>query len=53
MFTNTADPVEIESWMVKIERMFDIMDCPDDRKLFATFPLEEGAYDLWRSVQNK
>ncbi|XP_022847834.1 uncharacterized protein LOC111370386 [Olea europaea var. sylvestris] len=26
----TADPVEAESWMVRIERIFDVMDCLDD-----------------------
>ncbi|CAA3003162.1 uncharacterized protein LOC111369392 isoform X1, partial [Olea europaea subsp. europaea] len=54
VFTGTADPVDAESWMVRIERIFDFMDCPDDRKLrLATFLLEGSAYDWWRSVQSK
>ncbi|XP_022849073.1 uncharacterized protein LOC111371365 [Olea europaea var. sylvestris] len=40
--------------MVRIERIFDVMDCPDDRKLrLATFLLEGSAYDWLRSVQSK
>ncbi|XP_022873706.1 uncharacterized protein LOC111392581 [Olea europaea var. sylvestris] len=40
--------------MVRIERIFDVMDCLDDRKLrLATFLFEGSAYDWWRSVQSK
>ncbi|XP_022846659.1 uncharacterized protein LOC111369392 isoform X2 [Olea europaea var. sylvestris] len=53
VFTGTADPAVAQAWMTKIERVFDVMGCSDDRKLcLATFLLEEGAYDWWQSVQS-
>ncbi|KAL2465555.1 CCHC-type domain-containing protein [Abeliophyllum distichum] len=54
IFTGTTDPAIVEALMIKIERVFDVMGCPDDRKLrLATFLLEDGAYDWWQPVQNK
>lgn len=53
VFTGTADPAVAQAWMTKIERVFDVMGCSDDRKLcLATFLLEEGAYDWWQSVRS-
>ncbi|KAL2532577.1 Retrotrans gag domain-containing protein [Abeliophyllum distichum] len=48
--TGTVDVAVAGAWMIKIERVFDVMDCPDDRKLrLATFLLKDGAYDWWQS----
>ncbi|XP_022876708.1 uncharacterized protein LOC111394890 [Olea europaea var. sylvestris] len=53
VFTGTADPTIAQAWMTKIERLFDVMGCSDDRKLcLSTFLLEEGAYDWWQLVRS-
>ncbi|XP_022863736.1 uncharacterized protein LOC111383805 [Olea europaea var. sylvestris] len=53
VFTGTADPAVAQAWMTKIERVFDVIGCLDDRKLcLATFLLEKGAYDSWQSVRS-
>ncbi|KAL2497813.1 Gag protease polyprotein-like protein [Abeliophyllum distichum] len=52
VFTSASDPVVAEAWVDKIERVFDVMSFPDDKRLhLATFLLEEGAYDLWQLMQ--
>lgn len=54
VYTGIADPIEAKSWIVKIERVFDVMGCPDVHKLYlVTFLLEGDAHDWWRSVQSK
>lgn len=54
VFTGTADPAEAESWLVRVERVFDVMGCQGERKVrLATFLLEGGAYDWWKSIQSK
>ncbi|XP_022899342.1 uncharacterized protein LOC111412643 [Olea europaea var. sylvestris] len=53
VFTGTTDLAVVQVWMTKIERVFDIIDCSDDRKLcLITFSLEEGAYNWWQSVRS-
>lgn len=45
MFISMTDPTVAESWMIKIERVFDVMGCPDDRKLrLVTFWIEGIVY---------
>ncbi|KAL2533239.1 Uncharacterized protein Adt_06590 [Abeliophyllum distichum] len=54
VFTGTSDPAMAEAWMHKIEKVFDVMGCPDDKRLrLATFLLEEGANDWWRLIQTR
>ncbi|KAL2471539.1 RNA-directed DNA polymerase [Abeliophyllum distichum] len=46
VFTCTSDPAMVEDWMDKIEKVFDVMGCPNDKRLgLATFLFEEGAND--------
>ncbi|KAL2460909.1 Gag protease polyprotein-like protein [Abeliophyllum distichum] len=52
VFKGVVDPMVAEAWIVKIEKIFDVMGCPDDKRLHvATFLLEEGAHDWWQSIQ--
>ncbi|KAL2474767.1 Retrotrans gag domain-containing protein [Abeliophyllum distichum] len=51
VFIGTTNLVVAKAWMIRIERVFDVMGCPNDRKLcLATFLLEDGEYDWWQSV---
>ncbi|KAL2471113.1 Gag protease polyprotein-like protein [Abeliophyllum distichum] len=54
VFTGTSVPAMAEAWMDKIETVFDVMGCPDDKRLrLATFLLEEGANDWWWLIQTR
>ncbi|KAL2505661.1 Gag protease polyprotein-like protein [Abeliophyllum distichum] len=54
VFTGTFAPAMAEAWMDKIEKCFDVMGCPDDKRLrLATFLLEEGANNWWRLIQTR
>ena len=39
------NPVSLESWLIKLRRIFDVMRCTDEEKLsFAEFLLDGNAY---------
>ncbi|KAH9705011.1 Endonuclease [Citrus sinensis] len=49
-FNGSGDPPEAESWLIKLERIFDVMRCSEeDRLSFATFLLEDRAYHWWQT----
>ncbi|KAH9657944.1 Endonuclease [Citrus sinensis] len=53
-FNGFGDPPEAESWLVKLERIFDVMRCSEeDRLSFATFLLEDRAYHWWQTVERR
>ena len=53
-FSGTTEPADAESWLTRVERIFDVMRCTDDERVsFATFLLEGGAYHWWRSVSRR
>ncbi|KAL2541676.1 Uncharacterized protein Adt_02654 [Abeliophyllum distichum] len=50
-FEGSIDPLEAEDWLVGIERIFDLIDCPDQKKVTcATFMLKKGARRWWDST---
>lgn len=53
-FNGSGEPPEAESWFVKLERIYDMMKCSeDDRLSFATFLLEDRAYQWWQTVERR
>ena len=53
-FNGSGDPPEAESWLIKLERIFDVMRCSEeDRLSFATFLLEDRAYHWWQIVERR
>ncbi|KAH9667429.1 hypothetical protein KPL70_021042 [Citrus sinensis] len=53
-FNGSEDPPEAESWLIKLERIFDMMRClEEDRLSFATFLLEDRAYHWWQTVERR
>ena len=53
-FNGSGEPHEVESWFVKLERIFDVMKCSEDDKLsFITFLLEDRVYHLWQTVERR
>lgn len=53
-FVGTTNPADAKIWMDMLEKCFDVMRCPEDRKVrLATLLLQEGASVWWNSVRSK
>ena len=47
-FSGTSDPTETEAWIMKIEKLFDVIDCSEEQKAsYATFMLDKEADHWW------
>ncbi|GFS46043.1 hypothetical protein Acr_00g0099810 [Actinidia rufa] len=48
-FYGTPDPMAAESWLLGIERVFEVLPCTDEQKVvFATFTFEGAALIWWQ-----
>ena len=48
-FYGTPDPMAAESWLLGIERVFEVLPCTEDQKVtFATFTFEGAALVWWQ-----
>ncbi|GFS40834.1 hypothetical protein Acr_00g0070780 [Actinidia rufa] len=48
-FYGTPDPMAAESWLLGIERVFEVLPCTDEQKVvFATFMFEGAALIWWQ-----
>ena len=46
-FFGTLDPTEVEAWIIKIEKFFDVIDCSKKQKAsYTVFMLDKEA-DHW------
>ena len=53
-FRGTTDPLQVEDWIKRIERVFEMMECPKERKVnIAAFLLEGRALNWWTSIINR
>ncbi|XP_038896366.1 uncharacterized protein LOC120084630 [Benincasa hispida] len=53
-FEGTKDPANAEAWMNQIEKYFEVMRCPKNRKVsLATFLLQKQAEDWWKLLKNR
>ena len=53
-FRGTTKPVQAEEWIRRIERIFEVMECRDERKVnIATFLLGGQALNWWNSYNNR
>ncbi|CAL9130901.1 unnamed protein product, partial [Musa textilis] len=51
-FSGEPDPMVAEQWIMRMEKIFDVLDCPDDQKVsFATFMLEGEAEYWWKTIK--
>ena len=51
-FGGEPDPMVAEQWMMRMEKIFDVLNCPDDKKVpLATFMLEGEAEHWWRTMK--
>ncbi|XP_010648083.1 uncharacterized protein LOC104878882 [Vitis vinifera] len=51
-FSGTSDPTEVEAWIMKIEKFFDVIDCSEEQKaLYAAFMLDKEADHWWHMTK--
>ena len=51
MFEGSTDPADAENWLNMLEKCFDVMNCPEERKVrLATFLLQKEAEGWWKSI---
>lgn len=51
-FVGTTNPLVAESWMMQLEKIFDVLDFSETQKVtYAVFMLEEEAEHWWRMVK--
>ncbi|KAA0059823.1 reverse transcriptase [Cucumis melo var. makuwa] len=51
VFEGSTDPANAENWLNMLEKCFDGMNCPEERKVrLATFLLQKEAEGWWKSI---
>ncbi|PKU76331.1 hypothetical protein MA16_Dca025120 [Dendrobium catenatum] len=51
LFKGVEGPIEAENWLLRIEKILEGMNCPEERKVsLATFALEGEAERWWRGL---
>lgn len=51
-FKGVVNPSIVESWIMQIEKIFDVLRCAEDQKIpFATFIFEGEAEHWWRMMK--
>ena len=51
-FSGTLNPTEAESWIMKIGKFFDVIDCSEEQKAsYAAFMLDKEADHWWRMTK--
>ncbi|KAA0059542.1 uncharacterized protein E5676_scaffold1193G00460 [Cucumis melo var. makuwa] len=51
VFEGSTDPADAENWLNMLEKCFDMMNCPKERKVrLATFLLQKKAEGWWKSI---
>ncbi|KAA0051688.1 DNA/RNA polymerases superfamily protein [Cucumis melo var. makuwa] len=51
VFEGSTDPADAENWLNMLEKCFDVMNCPEERKVrLATFLLQKEVEGWWKSI---
>ena len=51
VFEGSTDPADAENWLNMLEKCFNVMNCPEERKVrLATFLLQKEAEGWWKSI---
>ncbi|TYK11035.1 DNA/RNA polymerases superfamily protein [Cucumis melo var. makuwa] len=51
LFEGSIDPANAENWLNMLEKCFDVMNCPEERKVrLATFLLQKEVEERWKSI---
>ncbi|TYK07721.1 retrotransposon protein, putative, Ty3-gypsy subclass [Cucumis melo var. makuwa] len=51
VFEGSTDPTDVENWLNMLEKCFDVMNCPEEKKVrLATFLLQKEAEGWWKSI---
>ncbi len=47
----TVNPLEIEQWLERMDRVFKKLHCPDELKFeYSVSLLQRDAYDWWKTI---
>ena len=53
VFEGEADPLQVEGWLLQIEKILDVMNFPEEQKVsFSYFMFQKEAEHWWRAVKN-
>ena len=48
-FSSTPNPTKVDAWILKIEKLFEVIDCSEEQKAsYATFVLDKEVDHWWR-----
>ncbi|KAA0056483.1 reverse transcriptase [Cucumis melo var. makuwa] len=51
VFEGSTDPTDAENWLNMLEKCFDVMNCPEERKVrLTTFLLQKEGEGWWKSI---
>ncbi|KAA0067812.1 reverse transcriptase [Cucumis melo var. makuwa] len=51
VYEGSTDPADAENWLNMLEKCFDVMNCPEERKVrLATFLFQKEAERWWKSI---
>uniref|UniRef100_A0A9I9E6Y8 Retrotransposon gag domain-containing protein n=1 Tax=Cucumis melo TaxID=3656 RepID=A0A9I9E6Y8_CUCME len=51
VFEGSTNPADAENWLNMLEKCFDVMNCPEERKVrLTTFLLQKEAEGWWKSI---
>ena len=51
-FSGTSYPTEVEAWIMKIEKFFDVIDCSEEKKAsYAAFMLDKEKDHWWHMTK--
>ena len=53
-FEGTTEPMEAEKWIIKMEKVFEVLECSEGEKMaYAAYMLRGDAYAWWRLEDDK
>ena len=53
-FEGTTEPMEVEKWIIEMEKVFRVLKCSEDEKVaYVAYMLRGDAYDWWRLEEEK
>ena len=51
-FSSTSNPTEVEAWILKMEKFFDVIDCSEEQNAsYTAFMLEKEADPWWHMTK--
>lgn len=52
-FSGTIDPLEVESWVFKMENIFKFLECTNSQKVNYAAYMFEGPVEIWQKYEER